>query len=171
MKEEFVFRQAAPQDADEMYSLMETVYGELDDKSIFVCDSREHVKSMLAGNGFGVVVLNGSHEIIGCFLCKYPGDSEDNLGKDIILPKSGLDSVVHAETAVVLPEYRGNALQAKMLRLAEKLIDKKKYHYLLATVSPDNPASFKTLETNGFKHVVTMEKYGGFFRRIYCKKI
>lgn len=171
MKEEFVFRKAALQDADEIYSLMETVYGKLDDKSIFVCTSRKHVKSMLTRNGFGIVVLNESSEIVGCFLCAYPGNSEDNLGKDIMLPQKDLDSVAHAETAVVLPEYRGNALQAKMLRLAEKLIDKKKYHYLLATVSPDNPASFKTLETNGFKHVVTKEKYGGFFRRIYCKKI
>jgi len=170
MREEFSFRHAVSQDTDEIYNLMQTIYNELDDKSIFVCDSLRHVRDMLTGNGSGIVALNSVNEMIGCFLCEYPGNSEDNLGRDIMLPESALDSVVHAETAVVLSKYRGNSLQARMLRLAEKLIDKKKYHYLLATVSPDNPASFKTLETNGFRHIMTKEKYGGFFRRIYCKK-
>lgn len=95
---------------------MQTVHSRLVDKSIYVCDSFEDVKAMLTGNGFGVVALNKEQEIVGCLLCKYPGDSQENLGKDIRLPEPELAKVVHAEAAVVLEEYRGNSLQSKMLR-------------------------------------------------------
>lgn len=168
-REEILIEQATPEDAEEIHRVMQTVHSQLADKSIYVCDSFEDVKAMLTGNGFGVVAINRKQEIVGCLLCKYPGDSQENLGKDIRLPEPELAKVVHAEAAVVLKEYRGNSLQSKMLQLAERLIDKEKYRFLLATVSPANPASFKTLEKNGFRHIVTKEKYGGLIRRVYRK--
>ncbi len=168
-KEEILIEQATPKDAEEIYKVMQMVYSKLIDKSIYVCDNLEDVKSILMESGFGVVALNKKQNIVGCLLCKYPGDSQDNLGRDILLPEPELAKVVHAETAVVLEDYRGNSLQSKMLRLAERFIDKEKYRFLLATVSPDNPASFKTLEQNGFRHIITKEKYGGFIRRVYRK--
>lgn len=166
MKEEFLIKQATLEDAEKIYDLIRTVYSRLANKSIYVCDSWEDINTMLMGSGFGVVAFNKKQEIVGCLLCKYPRDSQENLGRDIQLPDPELAKVVHAESAVILEEYRGNPLQLKMLRLAERLIDKEKYWFLLATVSPENPASFKTLEQNGFKHIVTKEKYGGFIRRV-----
>ncbi len=170
-REDFLIRQATSEDAEEIYKVMQTVHSRLVDKSIYVCDSWEDVKAMLAEDGFGVVALDRKQKIVGCLLCKYPGDSQENLGRDVRLPKPELAKVVHAESAVVLEEYRGNSLQSKMLLAAERLIDKEKYRFLLATVSPENPASFKTLEQNGFQHIVTKEKYGGLLRRIYRKII
>ena len=82
-----------------------------------------------------------------------------------------LDKVVHMESVAVLPEYRGYHLQEKMLRYAEECIDKKQYSYLLATVSPDNPASYHSFEKCGYALVMTKEKYGGLLRRIYEKCI
>lgn len=166
---EILIEQAIPEDAEEIYDLIQTVYSQLTDKSIYVCCNLEDVKAMLTENGFGVVALDSMQKIIGCFLCEYPGDSQENLGRDIRLPEQELVNVVQIEEAVVLEGYRGNSLQSKMLQFAERLIDKEKYRYLLATVSPDNPPSFKTLENNGFKHIITKEKYGGFIRRIYRK--
>ncbi len=166
MKEEFLIKQATLEDAEKIYDLIRTVYSRLANKSIYVCDSWEDINTMLMGSGFGVVAFNKKQEIVGCLLCKYPRDSQENLGRDIRLPDPELAKVVHAESAVILEEYRGNPLQLKMLRLAERLINKEKYWFLLATVSPENPASFKTLEQNGFKHIVTKEKYGGFIRRV-----
>lgn len=170
-KGDFLIRQAVPQEADQIHDLMQTVYNEFNDKNIYVCSSLKHVSNVLTESGFGVVACDNSQRIVGCFVCYYPGNSLINLGRDIDLPEQDLTSVVNAEAAVVLKEYRGNSLQSKMLQAAEKLIDTKRFKYLLATVSPDNPASFKTLEHNGFKHIVTKEKYGGFLRRIYCKRI
>ena len=78
---------------------------------------------------------------------------------------------MHVESAVVASEYRGYALQGRMLQEAEHLIDRAKYSYLMATVSPENPASYKTLEKLGYELVLTKEKYGGLMRRLYIKNM
>lgn len=96
---------------------------------------------------------------------------EDNLGRDIDLDEDKLKQGVHMDSAVVLPEYRGMALQSKMLKYAEEYIDKNKCKYFIATVSPENPASYKSLEKNGYQLMVTKEKYGGLMRRIYLKEV
>ena len=40
----------------------------------------------------------------------------------------------------------------------------------MATVSPDNPASYQSFEKNGYKYMVTKEKYHGLVRKIYLKE-
>ncbi len=170
-KNDIMYRQATSDDAEEIHSLMLQVYNNLGDKSIYVCDDLDYVRSCLSGGGFGVVACNKEKKIVGSFIMRYPGDSADNLGRDIGLPEEELCKVVHMESAVVLPEYRGNGIQQKMLCYAEELIDKGRYRYFMSTVSPDNPASFRSLEKNGYRHILTKEKYGGLMRRIYMKDI
>ena len=170
-KEEIMLRKAQIEDAESIHNIMQRVYDLLDDKSIYVCDDLEYVVEHIEKKGLGVVAYNINKEIIASFILRFPKDSEDNLGRDINLPEEELDKVVHMETAVVLPEYRGSGLQKKMLDYAEKLIDVNKYNVFLATVSPKNPASFKTFEKAGYSHVLTKEKYGGLERRIYMKRV
>lgn len=168
---DYSFRKADVKDADDIFDVMRRVTEALPDKSLYVCDDLEYVRTLLQTGGFGVVACNSSNEVIAIFLFRYPHMSEDNLGRDINLSEDQLDSVVHMDSAAVLPEYRGQHLQEKMLRYAEKLIDTSLYHYFLATVSPDNPASYLSLERNGYSHIITKEKYGGLQRRIYLKEI
>ena len=171
MSNEFFLKIAAAEDADEIHSLMQTVYDRMEDKSLFVCDDMEYVRSHISEEGFTVIAQNTKGRIIGSFIFSYPGMGSGNLGKDIGLAAAELEKVVHVDSAVVLPECRGNGLQLKMLRFAEELIDKDRYRYFMATVSPDNPASYRSLEKNGYKLMVTKEKYGGLLRRIYLKKV
>lgn len=172
MKEkDIIFRVAVDGDATLIHGLMEEVYNRLEDKSIYVCDDLDYVKEHISNQGFVVVACNKDEEIVGSFIVRYPYQDEDNLEKDIDLPNNKLDEVVHMESSVVLPEYRGNGLQSKLLLYAERLIDKTKYHYFMATVSPENPASYKNLEKNKYKLVLTKEKYGGLIRRIYLKEV
>ena len=107
---------------------------------------------------------------MGSLILRIP-DAEDNLGKDIGFSEEECQRVIHVESAVVAPLYRGNALQRRMLQIAETMIDRVKYSYLMATVSPDNPASYKTLESLGYELIVTKEKYDGLMRRIYRKAL
>jgi ribosomal protein S18 acetylase RimI-like enzyme len=150
---------------------MTTVYNALDDKRIYVCDDLDYVKTQLGGGGFAVVACVSDGRIVGSFIMRYPHLSNDNLGRDIDFPESELDRVVHMESAVVLPEYRGNGLQLEMLQYAETLIDMDQYKYLLATVSPKNPASYKTFIKNGYRLIKAKRKYGGLMRGIYLKTI
>ncbi len=166
----YMIRKANLSDADAIFSIMQRVTRELADKTLYVCDDLEYVKTQLQTDGFGVVACNSDNEIIASFLFRYPHMSKDNLGRDIHLAEEQLDAVVHMDSVVVLPEYRGRHLQEEMLRYAETLIDKSVYRYFMATVSPDNPASYLSFERNGYVHVMTKEKYGGLLRRIYLKE-
>ena len=150
---------------------MKEVYSSLKDKTLYVCDDLQYVKSHISGEGFAVVACSREGKIVGSFIFRYPHDSNDNLGRDINLPSEELNKVVHMESAVVLPEYRGKKLQFKMLQYAEKIIDTEKYKYFMATVSPNNPASYKSFEKAGYKLKITKEKYEGLVRRIYIKEV
>lgn len=169
-KNDIMFRLATLCDIREISELMNEAYERLENKSIYVCDDTEHIKNCLSDKGFGVVAYTESGKIVGSFLMYYPGDSEDNLGRDIGLTEDELRKTVHMESAVVHPDYRGRGLQYRMLVYAEEMIDKSKYRYFLSTVSPENPASFRSLERNGYRHILTKEKYNGLIRRIYMKE-
>ncbi len=166
-KNDITLSVAKTENAQEIHNLMKAVYEKLDDKGLFVCDDLEFVQRHICDEGFTVIALNEANKIIGCFIFRYPDFNKDNLGYDLNLDKNDLQKVVHLESAVVSPEYRGNDLQFKMMKYGENLIDKNKYKYFLATVSPDNPASYKSLEKNGYKLVLTKEKYNGLKRNIY----
>ena len=51
---------------------------------------------------------------------------------------------------VIMPEYQGNGLAAKLIRRV-LLINKGKYQYAYAYIKKDNTASIKTCEKVGFK--------------------
>ncbi|MCI6731572.1 MAG: GNAT family N-acetyltransferase [Lachnospiraceae bacterium] len=165
------FRIAEMKDAETVHQIMQRVHDLLEDPSLYVCDDLPYVKEQIAGKGFVVIAEDEQNRPAGIFLFQYPGNGPENLGRDIGLPETEWEHVVHLDSAAVLPEHRGQNLQYRMLRQGEELIDKTRYHHFLATVSPDNPASFRTLEKAGYSLMVTKEKYGGKMRRIYYKKM
>lgn len=170
-KDNIILKIANKEQANEIHNVMEEVYNCLEDKSLYVCDDLESVKEHIENNGFAVIACNSDSKIVASFIARYPMQSEDNLGRDIGLKEEQLEKVVHMESTVVLPEYRGRGLQSSMLQYGEKLIDKSKYKYLMATVSPDNKWSYNSFEKNGYKLMITKEKYGGLMRRIYLKEL
>lgn len=87
----------------------------------------------------------------------------------IPLTHANLNRVLHMDSASVLPSHRGHGLERSMIAYAETLVDISKYYYSFATVAPENTASLKSLEKNGYKIVTTKEKYGGFNRYILMK--
>lgn len=169
-KNEVELRLAKEEDAEEIAQLMQTVYENLDDKSLYILDDIDFIKEHISKNGFCVVACDNK-KIVGSFIVRYPNNADDNLGLDLSFSSSQLKSVAHMESAVVHKDYRGKAVQKQMLRYAEKLIDKTSHSILLSTVSPKNTPSIKTFESCGYHCVMTKEKYGGVPRRIYMKKL
>ena len=100
-------------------------------------------------------------------------DSIQPFYKDCCIPLSDetLFQVVHMDSASVLPHHRGHGLEGKMISLAESLIDTSLYSYAFATVAPQNHASLKTLEKQGYKIMVTKEKYGELLRHVMMKEL
>ncbi len=161
-------RVANANDIDKIYNLMKSVYDELEDKSIYVHGDLNYVAKRVNNLGSAVVAeYNG--EVVGSLIYNYPANKKENYGVDINLPEDELDLVVTMENAAVSLEYRGNNLEYRMLDFVENMIDREKYKYFLATVSPINEASKKTLERLGYKIEKKVNKYGGLERYIYCK--
>lgn len=192
MKDNYTLRLATLEEAYEIWSVMDICYHALEHKEYFICDDFDYVKDILSGHGLGVVACDEKGKIVGNLLVKYPGLSEENLGYDvfrkaedssddnsnssslyrecsIMLSEDNLMRVLHMDSASVLPEHRGHGLEHRMIAFAETLVDASKYHYAFATVAPDNIASLKSLEKNGYQVMVTKEKYGGLTRSILMK--
>lgn len=171
MENTWILRIAKKEEAERICQVMQEVYEQLEDKTLFVTSDLNYIRAHLGAEGFMVIAEDPQGTMAGNFMVRYPMTAKDNLGRDLGLPEEELCKVAHMESAVVLPEYRGHHLQSKMLRYAERLIDQERFRYFMATASPDNPASCRSLEENGYQLMMTKEKYGGLLRRIYCKKI
>ena len=192
MKDNYTLRLTTLEEAYEIWSVMDICYQTLEHKEYFICDDLDYVKDILSGHGLGVVACDERGKIVGNLLVKYPGLSEENLGYDvfrkaedssddnsnssslyrecsIMLSEDNLMRVLHMDSASVLPEHRGHGLEHRMIAFAETLVDTSKYHYAFATVAPENIASLKSLEKNGYQVMVTKEKYGGLTRSILMK--
>lgn len=102
---------------------------------------------------------------------KFCESDEKSFTHNIALTSENLNRVVHMDSASVLPEHRGHGLEYKMIAFAETLIDISKYCYSFATVAPENIASLKSLEKNGYQVMATKEKYGGVMRCVMMKKL
>ena len=145
MNKDVVLRIAKFSEAEAIHGLMKSVYDNMPDKTLFFCDDLEYVKNSIDKEGFVVVACNpDSGKIVANLIVRHP--DEDNLGLDINLPTEELSKVIHMESAVVSADYRGQGLQYRLMEYAEKFLRSEgKHKYLMATVSPYNPASYKTV--------------------------
>ena len=169
--ETYILRPATSKDAYEIWTVMDTCSKAMEHKDHFICDDLEYVQDILSGHGFAVAACDNTGKIVGNLLIKYPGLDIDNLGYDVFssncdiaLTSENLKRVVHMDSASVLPQHRGHGLEHKMIAFAENLIDTSNYCYSFATVAPDNMASLKSLENNGYQIMITKEKYTGMMR-------
>ncbi|MBR6770737.1 MAG: GNAT family N-acetyltransferase [Lachnospiraceae bacterium] len=165
-----LIQKAGIEELENIHQVMTEAAKALAHHTLYICDSLAYVKQLLQTSGFAVTARTQEGQIVAVLLFRYPGQAEDNLGWDIGLLPRQIAQVAHIESVAVLPEYWGRGLMKQMLIYGEEWIDTGKYCYLMATVSPDNPASYTCLERSGYRHMLTKEKYGGLLRRIYLKE-
>ena len=137
------YRLATKADAKAVYELMQHVSSQLEDAEQFVCDDYEFVKRHISSEGF-IVLAYVDDKLVGSLIVRFPGDSDDNLGRDVGFDDGLLSQVVHMESAVVLEQFRGNDLQYHMISFALSNISND-CKYIFATASPQNLASCKSL--------------------------
>lgn len=169
----FSFRRAEDKDVDAVMAVMEEAKNTVENPDWFVADGRGWVESHLKDKGFILVAeAEGGPlpELAAFFIVGFPGDGEDNLGRELGFSSRQLQLTAHMDSAAVKKEYRGNHLQGKLLSEAEKELCNYPYQYLLCTVHPDNMASLKTMLGHGYGIAATRECYHGRMRHILCKK-
>lgn len=179
---EFRLIRAIPQDAEELVHVMECVTAGMDNPAWFMDDDIVYITEHIGHEplkkedlGFvlkAVTMVDGKEQIAGFFMAAFPGLSEKNLGHHISLSESDLLKVAHMDSVVILPEFRGNGLQYKLIAKAEEVIAQETdYRILMATVHPDNKYSLNNVMAHGYEVAAEALKYGGYPRYIMKKEI
>lgn len=157
----------------EAVEIVEAVNEQMQQESWFVAESYEEFDRWMKEEK-GILYLaedENTGEVGGMFFVILPGMDEENLGYDIDMQGEELMQCAMMDTAAVLPEFRGNHLQYELMQMAERDLIKMGYRYLLCTVHPENRFSRENVRNQGYERVLTKEKYGGYMRDIWMKKI
>ncbi len=170
---EFSIEKAVTGDCQDLASVIREVWLLMEQKEWFVADDWESICRILKeGRGLGYKAIEKkTGALAGVFTVVFPGSGEENLGRDIGLSDEELEKVAHMDTIAILPKYRGNGLQHRMMQTAEEELKSQGYKYLMCTVHPENIYSKKNAVKQGYRAVLTKEKYGGYIRDIFVKHI
>lgn len=114
---------------------------------------------------------DADNRLAGVFIVEFPRDSVDNMGHYAGLSGEQLQQVVHMDTAAVLPDYRGQKLQKRLMETAETELRQQGYRYLMCTVHPENPYSRGNILSMGYEKIWEGLKYGGKPREVMLKTI
>ena len=150
-------------------SVIQEVYEALEQKEWFAADNAEYTYHMLKDcNGVGYkAVHEPSGAVAGIFLVTFPGNSEENLGRDIGLSEEALSLVAQMDSVAILPQYRGAGLQKRLMQHAERELTEQGYRYFMCTVHPENRYSRQNVISQGYEPVKSALKYGGYLREIF----
>lgn len=172
---DFIIKQTDTNDISDVIRIIREVYELLpqERKVWFVVDPEEDMRKMLESDGGRAykAVEASTGEIAGVLTVVFPKTDPCNLGNDIGLPAEELAFVVHMDTAVVMPQYRGFQLQKRLMQYAETELAREGCRYLCCTAHPENVYSKNNILAQGYQIMTTKEKYGGFLRHVFMKKI
>ena len=168
---EFRFRKAENIDLPVIMKLMREGKCSVPVREWFEEDNLEVVSRHISEEGFILLAEHaGKAKAAGFLIVRFPKDEADNLGEYLKLSKEELRQVAHLETAVVSAQFRGNRLQYRLFREAEKMLEGTEIRYLMATVHPDNVFSLQNMEKLGMKKAAVVRKYGGKLRNVMWKE-
>lgn len=170
---EFQIERAEVSDYQVMAEVIRQVYEAMERKEWYVADNEEYTYRMLSeGTGIGYKAVEVSTgEIGGIFMATLPGDTASNLGNDIGFSKEQRLVTAHMDSVAILPKYRGNHLQYRLMQEAERELREMGYRYLMCTVHPENRFSKENVLRQGYRVMKTTEKYGGYLRDILLKEL
>ncbi len=157
----------------ELIDFQQSTYNKMQDKKLYAPIPAEMIRAVLGEKGLTLgLMIRG--KVFG-FVCFYfPGDDQENLGRDVGLPDQELVKVVHWERCLIDPEFRGNHMQfrlGELLVAATKALDKN-YRYMCATVAPDNyPSLHQLFDQQNMLAVALKKKYGGLWRFVFFQDI
>ncbi|OPY54286.1 MAG: hypothetical protein A4E49_01105 [Methanosaeta sp. PtaU1.Bin112] len=154
----------------DLLELQSIVSANLPCPEIFILHEDEYFQEALRVDR-SVLGVTAGEKLIAFSIIAIPGLSDENLGKDINLPKDELVNVAHLQAAAVHPGYRGNGLQRKLTFAHLHVISEIGYNHACCTVSPKNPVSLGNYLYCGLKIEWLCPKRNGWWRFILHKEI
>lgn len=163
--------QATPADVDRICAIMSDVSAHMEHPEHYITDDRDYVARHIAQEGF-TLLWKENGQAVGFLIVHLPPEGDDHhLGLDLCFSPTQLRESAHMESAAILPAYRGNGIQKKLLTAAEIRLRELGYRYSLCTVHPDNMPSLRSLESLGYQVGATKLKYGKNLRHIMKKEL
>jgi len=163
---DFNIRLADKNDVPPIHEMMSKISSEIHNIDIFYADEKSFIRRHISDEGFILLATQGEN-YAGFLIVRFPQGAEDNLAKDSNQPIDP-KTVFHIESVAVLPEFRGNGLQKRLVLEGERLAVSIGYQNAMATVSPHNRYSLSNMLDMGYKVVNTVPKYGSI-RNILLK--
>lgn len=154
----------------ELVNLQNLIGENLPDPEIFKLHNNKEFKDIFQSEHsvIGVATADG---LVAYSIIRIPGLAEDNLGRDIELPREEHTEVAHLQATAVHPLFRGNGLQQKLARAHLDELEKMGYKHVCCTVSPRNPISLANIMSCGFVIKGLIPKFDGWWRYIMYKDI
>lgn len=135
---------------DQVLALQQHVYDTMDDRQKFVPDPRDFFVGVALKEGKGRMIgVFVDNEMIAARSISFPALSYENLGWELNLEEEDLKRVCHLEASIVRPDFRGNHLQAVMLKPTIEYLQQQGYCMILCTISPFNYPSLKNVMDAG----------------------
>lgn len=149
-------------DADNYIALLRHARSLMEHKEWFYLDKSEDVHRWLSNGIMELwVAEDETGTLAGGFNILYPGLEEYNYGYELDLSREELLRVIHMDTAVVHPDFRGRKLQRRlMIHIEEELFWRFPNCILLTTVHPENLYSLCNVQSLGYTAVKRLPKYG-----------
>ena len=157
-----IIRKATCQDTENYIALLHQIKDGMKQSDWFFVDSDDWIRGWVNSGSMQIWLAEDGTRLAGAFSIVCPGFDPDNLGYDLGFTQEQLLRVVHMDSAVVHPDYRGLGLQKRLMAEAEKEIRKQPHRILLTTVHPENQYSLQNILKQDYTVVKEYKKYGSF---------
>ncbi|TFE02121.1 GNAT family N-acetyltransferase [Jeotgalibacillus salarius] len=171
-KVQYIIRQMTENQFDEFNSFQHRIATQLEDQTSLQPLTDEEIQYVL-GDGGILLGVYAEDQLIAARALLFPGDDEENLGRDLGLSYDEQMRVVHQEISLVAPEYRGNGLQQTMAKviMQELKFTNTYFEHVCCTVSPANLPSMRDKFKQEMVVVDVKDKYGNMPRYIFYKPL
>nr|MBC9199139.1 GNAT family N-acetyltransferase [Paenibacillus sp. PL91] len=163
-------RRLGQREVSDIMALMVDVASRLPSQDYFAMDDENNMNRLVQEKGeiYGAF-LKGA--LVAYSVLAFPGQSDDNLGREFGVDEQQLDYVAVLDATIVHESARGIGLQRYFHQLREQRARAAGFRFLYSTVHPKNTVSIKNLEAEGFILQFTRPMYNGKPRHCYAKRL
>lgn len=137
----YVLRYLKESDIPAVVELHGTIVESLPSRLLLYHRDREFFAACIA-EGCVAAAFDGDRAV-GYSAASVPRSAEDNYGVDLGLSRDELARVAHLSGSAVLPDYRGNGIQARLLQMRAAFMHSSGFHHQAGEVLPKNIVSIQ----------------------------
>lgn len=165
--------------ARDIFGIMSKVHEALDNKDTYVISTEDKIVEKLSIDAFAYLAYVGGEDgsdverkgkPVGFAIFQRPRNPVDNFAYSLGMSENEADKVLMIDSVAVLPEFRGQNLQRRLLALGEEEGIREGCRIFIATVDPRNKFSLNNFIAAGYHRIKIVRVYGGKPREILVKR-